>query len=409
MKTKILNIFMLLAVALGFAACNDDTEPVLSQTTGGSTEGTVPTTMVLDENNPSEVMFTLSWTAPEFNLAVVKNYRIEVSNSEDFATRASVAVTANTTYGVTASELNEAVLEFMPSVEDVYAIDMFMRVRCELNDDDNWVIPVGETYQFNVTPYPGEYPRLYVVGSIQGWNINASNYFLRCTTGDNVYTGELGVPEGGQFRFYSQLGNWDTGTYGSQVDDAGVSISLAEGTYEGTLYEGKGSWIFDREGTYNCTVDLTNMTVKFEYAGEYHDTAEEGGEVETPSAEGCFVVGNINNWSVEASATQGQLTETTEGSNVWTGTLALPDSGDGSGNSFFRFYTTLNGDWNSNCYGSSAVNEDGSAGNETLTLVDGYAEAEIVKDSQGNFVVPTGTYTISVDLTNNLMIIEAAQ
>ena len=31
MKTKLLNILMLLAVAVGFAACNDDTEPVLAQ------------------------------------------------------------------------------------------------------------------------------------------------------------------------------------------------------------------------------------------------------------------------------------------------------------------------------------------------------------------------------------------
>ena len=374
MKTKILNIFMLLAVAVGFAACNDDTEPVLSQ--------------------------------PQ-NVGVVKSYRIEVANSEDFATTASVAVTSDTTYTVTASELNTAVLEFMSSVEDVSPIDVYVRVRCELNDDPSWVMTVGESYKVNVTPYPGEYPRLYVVGSIQGWNISASNYFLRDRTGENVFTGELGIPAGAQFRFYTELGNWDTNTYGSQVDDAGVNITLTDRNYEGALVAGKGSWIFptDAEGTYNCTVDLTNMTVKFEYAGEYRDTAEDpgtGGEVEVPT--GCFVVGNINNWSTEASATEGQMTETEEGSGVWTGTFAMPDSGDG--NSYFRFYTQLSNDWATGSYGAPNPNEDG---NEILKIVDGYAESELVEDGQGTFVIPSGTYMISVDFNTNMMTIELTE
>ncbi len=408
MKTKILNIFMLLAVAVGFAACNDDTEPVLSQPQGGGvTQENIPEAIVLDKDNPAAEAFTLTWATPQFNVGVVKSYRIEVANSEDFATTASVAVTSDTTYTVTASELNTAVLEFMPSVEDVSPIDVYVRVRCELNDDPSWVMTVGESYKVNVTPYPGEYPRLYVVGSIQGWNISASNYFLRDRTGENVFTGELGIPAGAQFRFYTELGNWDTNTYGSQVDDAGVNITLTDRNYEGALVAGKGSWIFptDAEGTYNCTVDLTNMTVKFEYAGEYRDTAEDpgtGGEVEVPT--GCFVVGNINNWSTEASATEGQMTETEEGSGVWTGTFAMPDSGDG--NSYFRFYTQLSNDWATGSYGAPNPNEDG---NEILKIVDGYAESELVEDGQGTFVIPSGTYMISVDFNTNMMTIELTE
>ncbi len=309
MKTKIFNIFMLLAVAIGFAACNDDTEPVLSLTSAGNvTEQNIPGTLVLDKANASSVVFSMTWTAPEFNVKVAKSYRIEISNTADFAATASVAVTSATTYGVTAEELNTAVLEYMPSVEDVSPIDVFVRVRCELNDDPAGGYVVGEqSFPVNVTPYPGEYPRLYVVGSIQGWDINSSNYFLRDREGSNVYTGELGIPNGAQFRFYKELGNWDTNGYGSQVDDAGINITVTDGVYEGALVSGKGSWIFpaDAEGTYNCTVDLTNMTVKFEYAGEYRDTAEDAGgeEIETPM--GCFMVGDINGWSVEYTATEG--------------------------------------------------------------------------------------------------------
>ena len=404
MKTKIFNIFMLLAVAIGFAACNDDTEPVLSLTDAGNvTEQNIPSTLVLDKANASGVVFSLTWTAPEFNVKVAQNYRVEISNSADFATTASVATTAATTYSVTADELNTAVLEYMPSVEEVSPIDVFVRVRCELNDDPAGGYVVGEqTFPVNVTPYPGEYPRLYVIGSIQGWNISSSNYFLRDREGNNVYTGELGIPNGAQFRFYKELGDWDKNSYGSQVEDAGVNITLTDGAYSGALVEGKGSWIFpaDAEGTYNCTVDLTNMTVKFEYAGEYRDTAEDpgtGGD-EPASAEGCFMVGNINNWSLAPTATEGQMTESYEGSNVWSATLNLPDSGNGY--SYFRFYTKLENDnWGDGTWGST------TGADFEITITDGLGEAEVLEGSQGSFMVPTGTYEVSLDLNNSSLVV----
>ena len=91
MKTKIFNIFMLLAVAIGFAACNDDTEPVLSLTSAGNvTEQNIPGTLVLDKANASSVVFSMTWIAPEFNVKVAKSYRIEISNTADFAATASV-------------------------------------------------------------------------------------------------------------------------------------------------------------------------------------------------------------------------------------------------------------------------------------------------------------------------------
>lgn len=409
MKTKIFNIFMLLAVALGFAACNDDTEPVLSQTSNGSSsvEGGIPQSMTLEKAKASETVFTLSWEAPTYNLNVAKSYRIEISNVAEFTTTASVAVTSATTYAVTQGELNEAVLEFMPSVEDVSETPVYLRIRCELNDDPEMVMVVGDVYNFKVTPYPGEYPRLYVVGSINGWDINTSGYFLRDTEGNNVFTGRLGIPAGGQFRFYKELGNWDTNSIGSQVDDAGVNITVTDGVFETTLVEGKGSWIFpaDAEGTYNCTVDLTNMTARFEYAGAYEDTYEDPGageEVEAPT--GLFMVGNINGWSLTPESTQGALTETSEGSNVWNATLALPDNGDGY--SYFRFYTELNNDWDTTTIGAVGL---GDNENQELTLDGGVVETELEPGSKGSFMIATGTYNVTVDLNDNLLVMELAE
>lgn len=405
MKTKILNILMLLAAGLGFASCNDDTEPVLELLSNVEISSiNAPGAVTLVESDNANVVFSLEWTEPKFSVQVPKTYRIEVSDSEDFARSSSVATTSSTRYDVTVAELNKAVRAFYETIIDCTPKDIFVRVRCELNSDASFGYASAASAPINVTPYEGEYPRLYVIGSIQGWNINSSNYYLVSYENNGIFTGELGIPAGGQFRFYTELGDWETNSYGSQATDAGIEITLPGGIYDGALVVGKGSWIFpaDAEGTYNCTVDMNAMSVKFEYVGEYRDTAQGDDDEETETPTGLFVVGNINGWSLAPTATEGTLTETAEGSDVWSGTFSLPDSGDGY--SYFRFYTELNGgDFNTGSIGTV------SGENETLELTDGIAEATLLTDSQGCFVVSPGSYQITVDIANNTMLIEAAE
>lgn len=405
MKTKILNILMLLAAGLGFASCNDDTEPVLELLSNVEISSiNAPGAVTLVESDNANVVFSLEWTEPKFSVQVPKTYRIEVSDSEDFARSSSVATTSSTRYDVTVAELNKAVRAFYETIIDCTPKDIFVRVRCELNSDASFGYASAASAPINVTPYEGEYPRLYVIGSIQGWNINSSNYYLVSYENNGIFTGELGIPAGGQFRFYTELGDWETNSYGSQAADAGIEITLPGGIYDGALVVGKGSWIFpaDAEGTYNCTVDMNAMSVKFEYVGEYRDTAQGDDDEETETPTGLFVVGDINGWSLAPTATEGTLTETAEGSDVWSGTFSLPDSGNGY--SYFRFYTELNGgDFNTGSIGTV------SGENETLELTDGIAEATLLADSQGCFVVSPGSYQITVDIANNTMLIEAAE
>ena len=396
---------MLLAAGLGFASCNDDTEPVLELLSNVEISSiNAPGAVTLVESDNANVVFSLEWTEPKFSVQVPKTYRIEVSDSEDFARSSSVATTSSTRYDVTVAELNKAVRAFYETIIDCTPKDIFVRVRCELNSDASFGYASAASAPINVTPYEGEYPRLYVIGSIQGWNINSSNYYLVSYENNGIFTGELGIPAGGQFRFYTELGDWETNSYGSQAADAGIEITLPGGIYDGALVVGKGSWIFpaDAEGTYNCTVDMNAMSVKFEYVGEYRDTAQGDDDEETETPTGLFVVGDINGWSLAPTATEGTLTETAEGSDVWSGTFSLPDSGNGY--SYFRFYTELNGgDFNTGSIGTV------SGENETLELTDGIAEATLLADSQGCFVVSPGSYQITVDIANNTMLIEAAE
>ena len=52
------------------------------------------------------------------------------------------------------------------------------------------------------------------------------------------------------FRFYEELGNWEKGSIGSQVDDLPLAITLpAEESFVGDFVWGKGSWnITDWDG-----------------------------------------------------------------------------------------------------------------------------------------------------------------
>lgn len=413
MKTKILNILLLLAVAMGFAACEDDTEPVLKQISDLQiTEQNAPATVTLFKDQADAVVFSLKWKAPEFNVPVARSYRIEAAQNEDFSGTASVAVTSATQYDVKASELNTAVRTFYSDIKDCTPKDIYLRVRCELNDDASFVIASTSKITVNVTPYEGEYPKLYVIGDAAGgWDINNGSYFIQDMQQNGVYTGEVGLRANGTgFRFYTQLGDWDAKnvSYGSQVEDSGIPISLTNGVYEGKFYYGKGSWQLPEEGTYMITVDTNNETVKFEKIGPWKDTSvtEDEGDDEETSA-GLFLIGTVNNWNM-TNAADYALTETSEGSNVWTGTF--PFSDDGKGNSYFRFYTHLDPNWGAQySVGSAVYTNDGE--NEEITLVDGIAEVAVMVGSKGSFIVAPGTYMVTVDLSSDspMMILEPAE
>lgn len=413
MKTKILNILLLLAVAMGFAACEDDTEPVLKQISDLQiTEQNAPATVTLFKDQADAVVFSLKWKAPEFNVPVARSYRIEAAQNEDFSGTASVAVTSATQYDVKASELNTAVRTFYSDIKDCTSKDIYLRVRCELNDDASFVIASTSKITVNVTPYEGEYPKLYVIGDAAGgWDINNGSYFIQDKQQNGVFTGEVGLHANGTgFRFYTQLGDWDAKnvSYGSQVEDSGIAISLTNGVYEGKFYYGKGSWQLPEEGTYMLTVDTNNETVKFEKIGPWKDTSvtEDEGDDEETSA-GLFLIGTVNNWNM-TNAADYALTETSEGSNVWTGTF--PFSDDGKGNSYFRFYTHLDPNWGAQySVGSAVYTNDGE--NEEITLVDGIAEVAVMVGSKGSFIVAPGTYMVTVDLSSDspMMILEPAE
>ena len=236
--------------------------------------------------------------------------------------------------------------------------------------------------------------QLYVIGTPNGWNINGGDVPLNKTTGA-VYAGTVSLNAGqNMFRFYAALGDWESNSYGSQVNDSPINCTdkLVDGNYSGDIVAGKGSFEFnlDAAADYNFTVDLDAMTFKMELVPE------------DPSKwTYLYVVGNLNGWNTAVTATEGEMV-CKNGSNIYTGTFDFPDSGDGK--SYFRFFTELNGTWDKSVQVGS-----GNDGNVDLEFEDGMAMAVAEAQTEGCFVVPAGKYTVTADLNEMIITVSKAE
>lgn len=110
--------------------------------------------------------------------------------------------------------------------------------------------------------------KIYVIGACSGWDINSDKVYIKETEdGSNIYSGTISVDAGSfQFRFYTALGDWESHSIGSQVEDASVDINMAGGSYTGPCVDGKGNW---NDGSWaggdvQITLDLNAYQVTFE-------------------------------------------------------------------------------------------------------------------------------------------------
>ena len=152
----------------------------------------------------------------------------------------------------------------------------------------------------------GQLPKteIYLVGQPQGWDIDSDAMPLKLVAGETeVYEATYEIAAGDAiFRSYEELGNWEKGSIGSQVDDLPLAITLpAEESFVGDFVWGKGSWnITDWDGgNLYMKVDMKDNKVTFrkstsgavngiEAAGEVRYFDLQGRRVENPS-DGIFI------------------------------------------------------------------------------------------------------------------------
>lgn len=212
--------------------------------------------------------------------------------------------------------------------------------------------------------------RIYLIGQPQGWNIdNGDMYAEETTIGSNIYYGKFTINAGQfQFRFYSELGNWDENSIGSQDEDTPIDIEFTDDTYEGdvVVYNaaqdvlGKGSWQYNAwtGGTVEVTVNLNDYTISM--------VAHEGevGPV-NPAGNVLYLIGKPQGWDINNGDLY--MTETNTGSNVYRGVFDVKE-----GDFQFRFYSAL-GDWETNSIGAQV--EDQAV---AITFTDGGYEGDCV-------------------------------
>ena len=136
---------------------------------------------------------------------------------------------------------------------------------------------IAVLYSEDLWPHPeegGDYPdQIYLVGQPSEWKeptqANATHYanwkLNQSSTG--VYEGSFDIAsDQSMFRFYSALTGWDGGdSFGAQLNDAPVSVTMTNNEYSGTIVRGKGSYQITnwQGGKMYITVDLKNLTVLF--------------------------------------------------------------------------------------------------------------------------------------------------
>ncbi len=117
-------------------------------------------------------------------------------------------------------------------------------------------------------PYFKDVDEIYLIGNINGWNINDGTYRLS-RVADRLYEGSFYFAPGEQaFRFYTSLGNWEEGYVGYDFEDRPFDIDI-DPQYFSSCVKGKGSWrLADWQGGYiTMSVDLGHMNVCFYSSG----------------------------------------------------------------------------------------------------------------------------------------------
>lgn len=136
---------------------------------------------------------------------------------------------------------------------------------------------IAVLYDESLWPHPeesAEFPeQVYLVGKPSGWvdptAANAGHYanWKLNKTGAGVYEGAFDIASSdAMFRFYSELTDWNGGdSFGTQINDSPVDVSMTNNEYRGSLVRGKGSFNITnwKGGKMYITVSLKDMNVLF--------------------------------------------------------------------------------------------------------------------------------------------------
>jgi hypothetical protein len=417
---KLSILFSMLAMVLGFTACEDDDEPVISTPTEFvlNTPPMADQYIELSENGT----INLSWSQPDYGLALAATYNVQVAidksafDSED-ASRYIQLTDPYTTCTAAIPQEEVAIayckLHGFTSPDDYVDLDaapLYIRVVAQVADVASSYIASNVIELKQVKGYLAVQSAgyIYLVGQPSGWTSpdeahkDAYNdwrlFESSDAIGSHIYSGVFNVNAGeAMFRFYTALTGWEEDSYGSQEDDNPIEFSLASGSFSNELVKGKGSFSFPDWQGGEMTI-VVDMSVE----GAYTVTIMAGAQtVYTPRY--IYLIGAASGWKEPSEdnaedLSAWRLVDNSE-SGIYTGTFNI-----NAGDAMFRFYTELTG-WDGGA--SIGIQEDDSAVDCTFT--DGIYTGAIVS-GKGSFNFPDwqgGEMTITVDTNSNSISIKA--
>lgn len=298
----------------GMLSCSKrDISPELTSVKS-SLLNTLPfSSVILEEENSSETLFTISWSKTEFYLdgndqaaaAGPVNYTVEVARANtNFEQPVVLASTAELSATIeTASFNNLLKSQFQAQSSSPLSLEFRVITRYGLNSAKT--ILSGNTIFLNATVFEASdvMQPVYLVGDMNGWNNTNTDYILFRDGNDGnnriyTYTGWLGA--GIYFKFLPQE---SLGTFKMYCRSNETQLEYA--TLEG------GAFYNENEGFYTITLNLNDMTYTIvPYTGSTSKTYSKIGPI-----------GEFTNWDNEPA-----MTKTSYDPHQWHGTFTFNSS-----------------------------------------------------------------------------------
>lgn len=303
-----------LVAGVSITSCNDDTEPAAQIPTRNDFLNTPPTANYsIDLTQTSTV--ALQCSQPDYGgVATIPTYAVQISLDQKFATvpaeweyAAGEPVpyielpnpTNSTNIEIKARDIADAINairgyteleQFDEAGYTDYEGPVYARVRAYFANGSDEQIEMYEVVS-NIVMLSASvkaYPTLrqpgfiFLVGAPEGWvgptPANAEHYEAwKLYEADDaidskIYSATFDIPANQfQFRFYTQLQDWDFNSVGSQDADEPKDVAMKDGVYSGSCVvgtekgKGKGSWQIPGwgGGEVTITVNLKAKTVEF--------------------------------------------------------------------------------------------------------------------------------------------------
>lgn len=253
---------------------------------------------------------------------------------------------------------------------------------------------------------------IYIVGEPQGWDIYSPAMPLRQTDRGGYY-GNYFVNEGSPYlRFYTALGDWDSNSIGSQIEDSPISIPMGDGYFSTYCVNGKGAWQLEGwpGGEMYFYVDLDNMYVTFSAnpipeAGDFITTPDRqavktgafvGRDEMTKRAEGVYsaVINTYRDQDIELRLFT-RLLPISEDEPEYLGSYTVAPAGDGifdlSKGSSVTFDIVTNDNISATPAKAFSLVNANTGSHRLALLLDLNARKLTVTDMSGAYILPDGT------------------